>query len=86
MRQFSEIVMVKVWLNFFLQESVLSRTSHVLSSLALAESESAKLARIEDLISHLKQYPEAKHGAVKVSIILWLLYKKTGKMSLLLYD
>lgn len=53
---------------FLLQESVLSRTSHVLSSLALAESEPAKLARIEDLISHLKQYPEAKHGAVKVSM------------------
>lgn len=38
----------------------------MLSSLALAESEPVKLARIEDLISHLTQYPEAKHGAVKV--------------------
>jgi len=70
------IKLLMFYSTFVLQESVLSRTSHVLSSLALAESESAKLARIEDLISHLNQYPEAKHGAVKVSFVT------TGEISL----
>ncbi|KAH1006410.1 calcium-independent phospholipase A2-gamma [Dendroctonus ponderosae] len=55
------------------KESVLSRTTHVLTALALADTEAIKLERMEDLISHLKQYPEAKHGAVKEGAVRLLL-------------
>ncbi|CAG9764915.1 unnamed protein product [Ceutorhynchus assimilis] len=55
------------------KESVTSRTSQVLSALALAQSETSTLARIEDLVAHLKQYPEAKHAAVKEGALRLLL-------------
>ncbi|XP_066149047.1 calcium-independent phospholipase A2-gamma-like [Euwallacea fornicatus] len=58
------------------KETAISRTTHILSSLALAETEPAKLARIEDLIIHLKTYPETKHGAVKEGAIRLLLRLK----------
>ncbi|XP_074034206.1 calcium-independent phospholipase A2-gamma [Leptinotarsa decemlineata] len=54
-------------------ESVSLRTSHVLTSLAVAETDASKIRRIEDLISHLEQYPEAKHNAVKEGAIRTLL-------------
>ncbi|XP_050297530.1 calcium-independent phospholipase A2-gamma-like isoform X2 [Anthonomus grandis grandis] len=55
------------------KESVTSRTSQVLCALALAQSETSKLARVEDLIRHLKQYPEAKHAAFKEGAVRLLL-------------
>ncbi|CAG9821065.1 unnamed protein product [Phaedon cochleariae] len=54
-------------------EAITSRTNQVISALALAETDSTKLRRIEDLISHLVQYPEAKHNAVKEGGIRTLL-------------
>ncbi|KAL1501628.1 hypothetical protein ABEB36_006925 [Hypothenemus hampei] len=55
------------------RESISSRTSQVLNSLALAESDASKLLKIEDLISHLKQYPESKHNVVKEGAVRLLL-------------
>ncbi|KAG5890473.1 hypothetical protein JTB14_013415 [Gonioctena quinquepunctata] len=54
-------------------EAISLRTSQVISALPLAETDAAKLRRIEDLISHLEQYPEAKHNAVKEGAIRVLL-------------
>ncbi|XP_028132451.1 calcium-independent phospholipase A2-gamma [Diabrotica virgifera virgifera] len=47
------------------QEAIGARTSQILVSISLADNETMKIRRIEDLISHLEQYPEAKHNAVK---------------------
>lgn len=52
------------------KESITCRTSQILSSVMVAETVKSRHSRIEDLIHHLKQYPEAKHNAVKVSFLL----------------
>ncbi|KAJ8958676.1 hypothetical protein NQ318_016401 [Aromia moschata] len=51
--------------SLFPKQSVSSRTNQILSSILLAETDMWKLTRIEEFVSHLKQYPEAKHTAFK---------------------
>lgn len=63
----------KVSKSLISKESVSCRTHELASSLALAESDTIKLMRIEDLICYLKQYPEAKHNAVKEGTVRTLL-------------
>ncbi|XP_033232167.1 calcium-independent phospholipase A2-gamma-like isoform X1 [Belonocnema kinseyi] len=55
------------------KHSILSRTKHVLNSIATAESNSSRWRRVEDLLAHIDQYPEARYHAIKeggVSILL----------------
>ena len=47
------------------KHSILSRTKHVLNSIATAESQLSKLRRVEDLLTHIDQYPEARYHAIK---------------------
>lgn len=47
---------------------VLMKTRHIVQAIENAHSSTSRLIHIEDLIVHLKQYPEAKHNAVKVDI------------------
>lgn len=55
------------------KHSIASRTRHVLSSIISAESSASKWRRIEDLLSHIDQYPEARHYAIKEGAIRVLL-------------
>lgn len=55
------------------KHSIISRTRHVLNSIATAESSASKWRRIEDLLAHIDQYPEARHYAVKEGAISTLL-------------
>ncbi|XP_056645439.1 calcium-independent phospholipase A2-gamma-like [Diorhabda sublineata] len=55
------------------QQAIWARTSQVLSSITVADTETNQIRRIEDLICHLEQYPEAKHNAVKEGAIKSLL-------------
>ncbi|XP_030753887.1 calcium-independent phospholipase A2-gamma-like isoform X2 [Sitophilus oryzae] len=64
------------------KELVAARTKSIVSSLALAESDKWRLYELENLITHLKQYPEAKHCAVKegaIRLLLRLSYKGKKK-------
>lgn len=55
------------------KHSVVSRTRHVLNSIVSAESNASKLRRLEDLLLHVDQYPEARHYAIKEGAIRVLL-------------
>ncbi|XP_011641702.1 calcium-independent phospholipase A2-gamma-like isoform X1 [Pogonomyrmex barbatus] len=55
------------------KHSIISRTRHVLNSIESAESNASKLRRIEDLLLHVDQYPEARHYAIKEGAIKVLL-------------
>ncbi|XP_033329381.2 calcium-independent phospholipase A2-gamma isoform X2 [Megalopta genalis] len=51
------------------KHSIVSRTRHVLNSIVTAESNASRLRRIEDLLTHIDQYPEARHYAIKEGAI-----------------
>jgi len=51
----------------------MSRTHHVLNSIESAESNASKIRRIEDLLLHIEQYPDARHYAIKEGAIRILL-------------
>ncbi|XP_076183403.1 calcium-independent phospholipase A2-gamma isoform X2 [Ptiloglossa arizonensis] len=55
------------------KHSITTRTRHVLKSIITAESNASKLRRIEDLLTHIDQYPEARHYAIKEGAIRVLL-------------
>lgn len=51
-----------------MQDVIFSTTAEILRNILSTEITIAKLKYLEDLIAHIKKYPEAKHNAVKVSI------------------
>ncbi|XP_046387766.1 calcium-independent phospholipase A2-gamma-like [Ischnura elegans] len=53
--------------------SIDARTKHVISSVRSAETKSSRFKRLEDLVSHLNEYPQAKDLAVKEGGIAMLL-------------
>ncbi|CAK9812150.1 Calcium-independent phospholipase A2-gamma [Anthophora plagiata] len=55
------------------KHSIASRTQHVLNSIITAESNASRWRRIEDLLIHIDQYPEARHYAIKDGAIKVLL-------------
>ncbi|XP_053997251.1 calcium-independent phospholipase A2-gamma-like isoform X1 [Hylaeus anthracinus] len=55
------------------KHSIQSRTRHVLNSITTAESSTSRWRRIEDLLTHIDQYPEARHYAIKEGAIRILL-------------
>ncbi|XP_076231810.1 calcium-independent phospholipase A2-gamma isoform X2 [Calliopsis andreniformis] len=55
------------------KHSITSRTRHVLHSIVTAESNASRWRRIEDLLIHIDQYPEARHYAIKEGAIRVLL-------------
>ncbi|XP_029171566.1 calcium-independent phospholipase A2-gamma-like isoform X1 [Nylanderia fulva] len=55
------------------KHSIVSRTRHVLNSIVSAESNASKWRRIEELLLHIDQYPEARHYAIKEGAIKILL-------------
>lgn len=48
----------------------MARTRHLIHLITTADSNITLLKRIEDFIDFIKQYPEAKHVAVKVIIVI----------------
>lgn len=64
------------------KHSILSRTKHVLNSIATAESNTSKWRRVEDLLVHIDQYPEARYHAIKeggIGILLRMRQKTNEK-------
>ncbi|XP_051169703.1 calcium-independent phospholipase A2-gamma-like isoform X1 [Leptopilina boulardi] len=64
------------------KHSILSRTKHVLNSIATAESNTSKWRRVEDLLVHIDQYPEARYHAIKeggIAILLRMRQKTNDK-------
>ncbi|XP_015115453.1 calcium-independent phospholipase A2-gamma isoform X2 [Diachasma alloeum] len=59
--------------NSITKHSIASRTKHVLNSISTAESNASQSRRIEDLLTHIEQYPEARHLALKEGAITILL-------------
>ncbi|XP_043285174.1 calcium-independent phospholipase A2-gamma-like isoform X2 [Venturia canescens] len=59
------------------KHSITSRTRHVLNSIATAESAASRWRRVEDLLAHIEQYPEARHHAIKEGAIAVLLKART---------
>lgn len=55
------------------KNSIMSRTRHILNSIITAESNASKWRRIEDLLQHIEQFPDARHHAVKERAIRILL-------------
>lgn len=55
------------------KQSITSRTRHVLNAIVTAESTASRWRRIEDLLVHIDQYPEARHYAIKEGAIKILL-------------
>lgn len=55
------------------KNSIASRTRHVLTSIAVAESNASRWRRVEDLLAHIDQYPDARHYAIKEGAIRILL-------------
>lgn len=55
------------------KNSIISRTKHILNSITTAESNASKWRRIEDLLIHCDQFPEARYHAVKEGAIKVLL-------------
>ncbi|XP_012263482.2 calcium-independent phospholipase A2-gamma-like isoform X2 [Athalia rosae] len=69
-------IIVPRWKNNFDQisrNSIASRTRHILTSIAIAESNASKWRRVEDLLTHIDQYPDARHYAIKEGAIRILL-------------
>nr|CAD7460194.1 unnamed protein product [Timema tahoe] len=60
------------------QESVNSRTRHVIQSVSSAHSPEATLKRLEELSTHLTLYPESKILAVKEGTVRMLLNLRRG--------
>ncbi|XP_011308196.1 calcium-independent phospholipase A2-gamma isoform X2 [Fopius arisanus] len=59
--------------NSITKHSIASRTKHVLNSISTAETTASRFRRIEDLLTHIEQYPEARHLALKEGAITILL-------------
>lgn len=59
------------------KNSIASRTRHVLNSIVTAESAASRWRRIEDLLAHIEQYPEARHHAIKEGAVAILLRART---------
>lgn len=59
--------------NSITKHSIASRTKHVLNSITTAESRASQSRRIEDLLTHIEQYPEARHLALKEGAVTILL-------------
>lgn len=50
------------------KSSIMSRASHLMTSVAIAQSNSSKIQRIEDLLTHIKQFPEVKRHIIKEGV------------------
>ncbi|XP_034941440.1 calcium-independent phospholipase A2-gamma-like isoform X2 [Chelonus insularis] len=55
------------------KNSIIARTKHVLNSITTAESNASQLRRVDDLLTHLEQYPEARYHAIKEGAVKTLL-------------
>ncbi|XP_015171911.1 PREDICTED: calcium-independent phospholipase A2-gamma-like isoform X2 [Polistes dominula] len=55
------------------KHSIISRTRYLLNSIIIAKSTTSKWRRIEDLLTHIDQYPEARHYAIKEGALSTLL-------------
>ncbi|XP_044737870.1 calcium-independent phospholipase A2-gamma-like isoform X2 [Chrysoperla carnea] len=63
------------------KSSISSRTSHIITMIATAESEESLLKRIQALSEHLSQFPDAKNQAVKGGAIRVLLRIRENRKS-----